>query len=203
MGEHGNGGGRRRRVGGQQLLNGGPERTLPTGVLALTWALVGFAAFASPAAAQGDGGGGGAVFALLFWLAIGVGVSYFLVRNRSPFQLSTTTSAAPEEVIERIERDYTMKGWSVASKRTDAVTFQYNRRPSCLWAILLFLLGLIPGIVYLVIGNRLMTTDVQARAGGAGTRVDLSSNTRGFESERLAKAVLASLPGSSVALPAP
>jgi hypothetical protein len=165
----------------------------------LAIALIVFVAFAQPGAAQGDGGAGGTIFALIFWLLVGAAVAWFMVRNRSPFELQTTTSLSPDEAIESAERALVVAGWQVVSKRSGAATFRAETKGSCLVALLLLLIGLIPGILYLAFRGRTMTIDVSTTPAASGTVVRFQGSTQGFGGKAAAESALKALPTSSIA----
>lgn len=59
------------------------------------------------------------------------------------------------EFVEFMAAQYSR--WQVTSKTDESVTFQNNieaQKPSCLVALILFCLGIIPGIIYLVLANK-------------------------------------------------
>ena len=160
--------------------------------------LAGAAAFvwATPVAAQdsGDGGGGGAVVALIIYLAIGGAIAYFMYRNRQSFSVQKQSSIAPTEAIRLAVQTYTMGGWSVTSNTGDNVTFVKATKGSCLVAILLFFLGIIPGILYMAFRGRTMTANVHVLPGPTGSVARIQGNTRGFGGEATARRLAASLP---------
>lgn len=176
------------------------SRPWSRGLAVAAMSFVAMAASAQPAAAQsgGDGEGAGAILGLLVWLAIGGGVAYFMIRNRAPYSFQAQSSGAPQEVIDSIERAYAMSGWSVASKRGDSITFRAETKGSCLIALLLLLLGIIPGILYLSFRGRTMTTDFMAAAATTGTTIRVNGSTKGFGGESMAQSVIAQLPGGRV-----
>lgn len=158
------------------------------GAVALTWA--------SPVSAQDDGGGGGggAVVGLIIYLATGGGIAYFMYRNRQSFSIQKQSSVAPAEAIRLAVQTYTMSGWSVTSNTGDNVTFVKATKGSCLVAILLFFLGIIPGILYMVFRGRTMTANVHVLPGPTGSAARIQGNTRGFGGQATAQRLAAALP---------
>src|SRR5947209_3869076 len=134
-------------------------------------------------ASSGDDTAGtiGACFAILIWLGICAAVVVFMTKNRQPFQLESQTSAPPDEAMRRAVQAYTMAGWQVNSQLQNNVTFIRQNKPSCLILILLFCLGFIPGLIYLVIGGRAISANLHVDTSGpASSRVRIDGNARGF-----------------------
>jgi hypothetical protein len=157
------------------------------------FALVGTVAAQSSNDDSGSSAAG--IIVLLIWVALVVGSIVFFVRNRQSFQVGTTTALPVNDVIQRALQTYTMNGWQVLSHAPDNASFLKRHKPSCLIAGVLLLLGIVPGIIYLVLGGRALTANVQARAGsGSFTTVEISGNARGFGGERTAQRAITALP---------
>lgn len=166
--------------------------------VALSAAIVVMFAYAGVASAASNSGGGGntaGIILVLIYVAIIVGVIVFFVRNRQSFQVGTATTVSSTDVIQRAMQTYTMAGWQVLSHTADNASFVKHRKAGCFIAGLLFLCGIIPGIIYLILGGRSLTANVRARTTtGADTLVEIAGNAQGFGGKRTAQQVIDALP---------
>lgn len=112
--------------------------------------------FAPAAAAQetSSEGGGGAVIAGVIYLAIGAAIAYFMWRNRRPFSIQRQTAVAADQIVTNAVQQYTMNGWAVTSQAPMNATFERRLTGSCLLALPLLLLGILPGLIYLRSRNK-------------------------------------------------
>lgn len=137
------------------------------------------ALFALQATAANDESSSGFPVFLLF-VVWGIAIAVF-VRQRKDFDVSYQTSASPEDAMAQAIRCYSSRGFSVTSNTGSQATFYKNLRPGCLPAILWSLLGLMPGLIYLFIGGRDLTSTVSVRSMGTNlTSVQISGNAKGF-----------------------
>lgn len=163
-------------------------------------------------AAQSGGGSGTAVIGLLVWAILIVGVFLYFRGQRKPFQLQTQTALSPQDAIRTAVQTYSMSGWQVTSQTPDNATFVKNTKGSCLVTGLLLLLGLVPGILYLVFSGRSINAYVYAGhepgGGSATTTIQVRGTASGWGAraagQRVVHAVSAPAmggPGATPSLP--
>ncbi len=142
--------------------------------------------------AQNDAAGsvfGGMI--CMFWLAVIGAVFYYFWSQRTPFQLTTQTGLAPQDAIRTAVQTFTMSGWQITSQTHDNATFAKNRKPSCLLAGILLLIGFIPGILYLVLAGGTMNAYVHAATGGTSTTtLQISGTASGWGAKSSAQRVV-------------
>lgn len=150
---------------------------------------------AAPAAAQ-DGHPsrvGPAIFVALL-LCGAVFFGYLNFKAHQSFGLSRVSSLPVDEIMERIVGRYTVAGWRV-SQTERGVTMYRRSQPSIIVALLLFVLGIVPGLLYLFFGGRDLTIFVTTRAqDNDRTEVEIMGNGQSDGGFSIAKDVLDRLP---------
>ncbi len=132
------------------------------------------------AQAETEGGGGGSIIGFLIWIGLIGGVIYYFYNKRKPFQLTTQTGLSPQDAIRTAVQTYTMSGWQVTSQTPDNATFVKNRKPSCLIAGFLLLMGLIPGVLYLFFAGGTINAYASATQSGATTTLQVRGTASGW-----------------------
>lgn len=137
-----------------------------------------------------------APFIFLGLLLLGGGfLAYINYKTHKPFSLIRRTSLPADDIIERLVGRYTVNGWMTPNQTDRGATFYRKSEPSILLTVLLFLFGIIPGFVYLMLGGRGLTLAVTTRRQDRGvTEVEVIGNGRSDGSMRIAADVLDSLP---------
>lgn len=137
-----------------------------------------------------------APFVFLGLLLLGGGfLAYINYKTNQPFGLERITTLSGDIVIERLVGRYTVEGWTVPSQTDRSVTFYRRGQPSFIVTLLLFILGVIPGLLYLFLGGRDLTIAVTTRLQDKGmTEVEIVGNARSDGSLRIAADVLDELP---------
>ncbi len=136
------------------------------------------------AQAETEGGGAadaiGGVIGCLFWLGLIGGVFYYFYNKRKPFQLTAQTGLSPQDAIRTAVQTYTMDGWQVTSQTPDNATFCKTRKPSCLIAGVLLLLGLVPGILYLFFAGGTINAYAHATQNAGTTTLQVRGTASGW-----------------------
>ncbi len=128
-------------------------------------------------------------------LVASVAVAIFMVLNRRSFQAGTQSTIGRSDAIQRAIQVYTMNGWRLTGHTDAGATFYKDVKANWFLGLFLMLFGLIPGIIYLVVGSRDLTATVHARqVGDAMTAVEVSGNARGFGGASTANKFVSALP---------
>lgn len=135
----------------------------------------------------------GSAVILIVYLLIGVAIAYFMWRNRRSFAVQHRTAVASDYIVTQAIQTYTMQGWAVTSQTPMNLTVERRLKGSCLVAMLLLLLGIIPGIFYLASRNQRMVSSIQVTPGATGSGVSIMGNMRGFGGEATAKKLVSEL----------
>jgi hypothetical protein len=108
-----------------------------------------------------------------------------MAKKKRPIEVPARfTSLAPDQAAAYLTQVLTMGGATVLSQSERAITgeMRIRRNPSCLVATLLFLLLVVPGIVYLVVAGK-DTQDpfsIQLIPEGHGTRAHAAGRAHGL-----------------------
>ncbi len=90
-------------------------------------------------------------------------------------QLSFDTVRRPAEIIDAAVHYFGgVTGWTITSRTEESVTFSYQVRPGCGTALLLAILGIIPGVLYWFFARHVATTTLSGSRTGGRTRVHVS-----------------------------
>lgn len=134
------------------------------------------------------------IFGILFWVGLIVGVVWYMRNKRASFEAETQTTLPSEDAIRLAAQTYTMNGWEVTSRSGDSATFVRNVKGSCLIAVVLFLIGFVPGLIYLWFMGRSINASVYARPGGvSSTTVQISSSASGWGARATAERLIRDL----------
>lgn len=135
-------------------------------------------------------------FLFITLLAAGViGVVWLNYKSGEAFGLTRVTSLHTDDIIERLVGHYIVNGWQVTSQTARGATFYRRSNPSILLTLVLFVFGIVPGLIYLFLGGGDLTVAVTTRRQGDGRiEVDIVGNSRGDGSFRIAKEMLDGLP---------
>lgn len=135
---------------------------------------------------------------LLFLLVVvGSIIAYVMLRRGELLRFQT--SAAPQEVINTtLSLVATRRRWATVGTTETSATFSYHRGPRPLVAIPLFLLFIIPGILYLVLAGKRESLSVTGSPQGGATTVQIASNGwRGKGAGRELRSQLGVAPGAA------
>lgn len=117
---------------------------------------------------------------LLFALLLTV-VGYLLVlavEGGRPFLLHEWVPLPAEEIRLHATRWYAATGWTLNASQPAALSFSRRPPPNPLLAILLFVFGIVPGLLYLLLGSRTQTAAVVTSPVPDGTRLELVVSSR-------------------------
>lgn len=102
-----------------------------------------------------------------------VGVIYQVVSRanawRAPGSLTVRSVRNPREILKAALPFFLEGGWTLRARSTDAETFSYALRPAGPEVLVLLLLGVLPGLLYLLAGRRTVTVIVTSHADGPGS----------------------------------
>lgn len=138
-----------------------------------------------------------APFVFFGLLILGVGfLAWLNYKTQEGFGLTRVTSLSAGEVIDRLVGSYTVNGWQVPSLNDRSATMYRRSGPSLLLTLVLFALGILPGLLYLLFGGGDdLTVAVTTRPQQDGSiEVDVVGNSHSDGSFQIAKEVLDALP---------
>ena len=123
-----------------------------------------------------------AISALLVVLTM-AGVIFQVVSRakawRVPGRLTVQSIRNPREILTAARQFVGAGGWTLGTRSMRAETFSYNLRPAGPEVVVLLLLGVLPGLAYLVAGKRRVTVIVAADADGDGSATFVSWSNSG------------------------
>lgn len=121
-------------------------------------------------------------------------VGYASFKANQPFGLARVTSLPANEITERLAARFSMSGWQV-NQIGDGLAMYRRAQPSCGITVALFALGIIPGLLYLLLGGRDLTIFVSSRTRDDGTtHVEITGNAHTDGAYTMAKEILDGLP---------
>lgn len=80
----------------------------------------------------------------------------------APGTLTVRSIREPREILSAAVHFFGNEGWALTAQSAGAESFSYEVRPSRPVAVILLLLGIIPGLVYLIAGRRTLTVTVSS-----------------------------------------
>src|SRR4051812_35627679 len=86
-----------------------------------------------------------------------------------PTSLTVRSVRQPREILKAARQFFGDGGWTLETRSLGAQTFSYTLRPAGPEVVVLLLLGVLPGLVYLVIGKRSVTVIVASDPNGDGS----------------------------------
>jgi len=86
-----------------------------------------------------------------------------------PGSLTVRSVRQPREILQAARQFFGDGGWTLGPRSMGAQTFSYNLRPAGPEVVVLLLLGLLPGLAYLVAGKRTVNVIVASDADGDGS----------------------------------
>lgn len=113
---------------------------------------------------------------LLLIVGVVMVLAYRQRQNAPPSSLYV--SLPPKRSMEFITSEMLREGLSIAYRDETAVTFTRAKKPNADLAILLLVLGIIPGLLYLGLFRGTATTTITAVRFGDGTQLALSGDDR-------------------------
>ena len=119
-------------------------------------------------------------------LALAPFVASLVGGGGGPYVLRRWVPLPPAAIRGRAVRSYAADGWTPTSDHADALAF--TRRPGANpgVALLLFLLGLVPGLLYLLIGGRTQTTTILTTAAPDATALEIIATPSGTSAQAAA-----------------
>ena len=112
----------------------------------------------------------------LVFAAIGGALGFLLValvEGRRPYQVRRWVPLAADEVRQHATRWYAAGGWTMTGGQADALAFARRTAPDPLLALLLFLFGIVPGLLYHLFAGRAQTTTLLTTPDRGGTDLEI------------------------------
>jgi len=100
-------------------------------------------------------------------------VAFVVNETSRPFRLPAVVPPKPVAVRRRAVAAFTADGWAVTSTMPDSIAFARREGPNWGLALLLFVLGVVPGVLYLLLGGRAQTLAVFTAPDPTGTRLQI------------------------------
>lgn len=155
---------------------------------------------------------------LIVLCAIGAAI-YYYIETQTTKDVRATTMPAAQVIRQAVQEIGAQRRWTATGHSSDFASFTYKRHASCFWALVLSLFFLLPGIVYMLLGqktasltvsvfpepNGMSSVQISASGGTAkarGKRFLRALPTAAAMTPQQAHALTESVPGAAV-LPAP
>ena len=122
------------------------------------------------------------VCALIGFLVGGLAAA-IMVANQ-PYRLSRWVPLPPAVIQRHAAKHFTAAGWAVTGSHGDTVSFARETGPAAGTALLLFLLGIVPGILYLLLARRTHVISVTVTRAPDGSELAIAANRAGDGGER-------------------
>ena len=100
-------------------------------------------------------------------------VAFVVNETSRPFRLPGVVSPRPGAVRQRAIAAFTADGWTVTDTLPDSIAFARREGPNWGLTLLLFALGVVPGVLYLLLGGRTQTLAVLTAPERDGTRLQI------------------------------
>jgi hypothetical protein len=117
------------------------------------------------------------IFVPVVLLIIGLGVSGGLVGDQ-PYRIEQSVPLPQTTIEAHAVRWFAGAGWTLAASRAGALAFTRRVGPDFGPTLLLFPLGVLPGLLYLPLGGRTLTATPLTTPEPDGTRLEIVVNTR-------------------------
>jgi peptidoglycan/LPS O-acetylase OafA/YrhL len=117
------------------------------------------------------------IFALVVVSIVGLGV-YGGFAGDQPYRLERFVPLPRRVIEEQAVRWFATTGWTLTGSRSDALAFTRRVGPDFGPTLLLFLLGVLPGLIYLWLGGRTQTATVLTSPAADGPDLEIVLNTR-------------------------
>jgi hypothetical protein len=99
---------------------------------------------------------------VLFFLAIMAALIYWAIRSGRSGAIGARVGRPPRDVVQAAIQTFTARGWTTTSRSGRNVTFTRSQSPGCGIVLVLFLFGIIPGLIYWVAAKRSLVVSVLA-----------------------------------------
>lgn len=94
--------------------------------------------------------------------------------------IAFTSVRKPSEILPTAIHYFTLDAWTVTAQSRETVAFAREDAPSCLIGIVLFALGILPGLLYWIAAKRIATASVSCQRNAEGeTAIYLTWSERG------------------------
>jgi len=116
-----------------------------------------------------------AAFALLGFAAVAG------FQGSQPYVFRQVVPVSPAELHRHALRWYAAAGWTLAAAvdgRSGALAFTRHSAPDPLLALVLLVFGILPGVLYLLVGGRTVTTTILIRPAPGGAELEIIASVR-------------------------
>ncbi len=116
---------------------------------------------------------------IVFFLGLIAALVYWAIHNGRSGAVAVRAPRSSRDVVQTSVHALTVKGWTTTTCTDRSATFTRQQSPGCAIAIVLFVFGIIPGLIYWAAGKRaisvsVVATDVAGHPGQSDVQVSWS-----------------------------